>query len=448
MTGSPRDHLESVFRAALNRVDPYAMITSRLSVEGNTLAVASETETIRLDLSSFNRILLIGAGKAGATMARAVEDVLGDRLAEGLVVVKYGHGDEVRRTEVVEAGHPVPDQNGIEAGRRILDLAEAADERTLVIGVLSGGGSALLAAPYRSQSVELTLSDLVETNDALLRSGAPIQSVNCIRKHASAVKGGRLARAIYPATSLNLILSDVVGDALDSIASGPTSPDPTTYADSLVLVRRYELAEKLPANVRRLLTEGADGTHPETAKPGDEAFRRCWNVLLGTNFAALQAARTEAQLLGYATILLSSQITGEAREIAKVYAAVAKDQVRRGIHGTGPVCVIGGGETTVTVRGAGTGGRCQELALSYLVETRSTEAARRAWFLSASTDGSDGPTDAAGAFVGPGETEVDLDPVSYLDRNDSYSYFDACGSLLRTGPTKTNVCDIQVLAIP
>lgn len=444
-----RSHLERIFRAGLRSVDPYEMIAGRLSVDGSRLSITTESGVHDVDLARFNRVFLVGAGKAGATMARAVEDVLGDRLSGGLVVVKYGHTDRVERIELVEARHPIPDERGIEAGRRIVELVREADEGALVLTVFSGGGSALLASPYSDADRALTLEDLMATNDALLACGAPIQEMNCVRKHISAVKGGRLAEAMYPATSVNLILSDVVGDALDAIASGPTAPDPTTYGDALSMVESYGLAGSLPDAVLALLDDGAAGRVSETPKSDDRVFERCTNALVGSNFAALAAARDEAADLGYTTLLLSSQVTGEAREIAKFFAALAKDQVRRAVLGKGPVCIVAGGETTVTLRGGGLGGRCQELALSFLVETSEAETANGCYFLSASTDGNDGPTDAAGAFVTPSVRRAATgNPAEYLSRNDSYRYFDSSQGLLRTGPTNTNVCDIQLLIVP
>jgi hydroxypyruvate reductase len=444
-----RAHLEEIFTSAVDRVDPYGMIVSRLSLVNDTLRLSTEREVVELDLSRFERILLVGAGKASAPMARGVEEVLGDRLAGGIVVVKYGHGEALRRVELTEASHPVPDESGAEAGRRILELARHADERTLVLSVISGGGSSLLACPFSRSDISVSLDDLIRTNDVLLASGAPIQQMNCVRKHISAIKGGRLAEAVHPATSLNMILSDVVGDSLDSIASGPTVGDPTTYETSLDIVRRYGIRDQLPPPVMQLLEAGAKGSIEETPTPDATVFERCRNVLVGTNFAALSAAREAAHHLGYRTVVLTSQLTGEAREIAKVYAGIAKDQADRELLGSGPYCVIGGGETTVSLRGNGVGGRCQELALSFLIETSSHPAAASSYFLSASTDGNDGPTDAAGAFVLPAVRRAGghLDPLDFLARNDSYTFFDRTDGLLRTGPTKTNVCDIQLLLV-
>ena len=383
-------------------------------------------------------------------MGQALEEILGDRLEGGALAVKAGTTLPLRRLRQLEAGHPVPDEGSVRAGREIAALADAGDERTLFVNLISGGGSALLAAPLEGVS----LADKQEVTRLLLACGATIQEINCLRKHLSALKGGRLARRMHPAASLNLILSDVVGDRLDSIASGLTAPDPTTWGEAAEIVRRHGLEEKLPAAVREALRAGTEGRLPETPKAGDPAFERVRNVLLGTNRAALEAARARAEELGYRATVLSSRLTGEAREVARVLYAIGREWSGGGRAGR-PACLLAGGETTVTLRGDGRGGRNQELALAFLAAMDEESAGGPVpglFFLSAATDGVDGPTDAAGAFAGPqvlqAARQAGLVPRAWLARNDSHGFFGRIGWLHRTGPTHTNVCDVQVLLVP
>lgn len=446
-----REVLERIYRAGLDPVRPDRLIRSAVSVAGHTLRVAGWDGEV--DLRGVHRIVVIGAGKASASMALALEEALGDRIAGGAIATKAGHGEPLERIEVIEAGHPVPDEASGSAARAIIRHCREADAGTLVIGLISGGGSALLTAPFDTagRAPRLDLEDKRRVTELLLASGATIHEMNCVRKHLSQVKGGRLAALIHPARSLNLILSDVVGDRLDTIASGLTAADATTYADALAITDRYGVTAALPAAARRLLQAGRDGRLPETPKPGARELAGVHNVLLGNNRAALTGARAQAQALGWPTLALSSQIVGEAREVAKVYLAIGSDIARHGVAAAAPCCVIGGGETTVTLRGDGTGGRSQEMALAFLMESAEHAERGRLHFLAASTDGTDGPTDATGAFADPAvyaaARRLGLTPRHYLDRNDSYTFFDRAGGLLRTGPTRTNVGDLQVLLI-
>jgi hydroxypyruvate reductase len=358
---------------------------------------------------------------------------------------------------LIEAGHPVPDEQGVLGAEAVEALARRADEKTLVVNLISGGGSAILPAPFRgsgaSGPLALSLEDKRAATRVLLGCGATIQEFNCIRKHISALKGGRLAELLHPARSLNLILSDVVGDRLDTIASGLTVADETTFAQALAIVEKYGIGEKLPAAVVDLLRRGAAGEFPETPKPGDPVFAAVSNVLLGTNYTALGAAAAKADQLGYAPVVLSSRVVGEAREVARVLAAIALDASSKGLMAQKPACLLCGGETTVTLTGEGQGGRNQELALSFLQEIGAAEAtaAECLCFLSAATDGNDGPTDAAGAFASADmlgrARKQHLSIPGYLARNDSYHFFEAIGGLLKTGPTNTNVCDLQICLI-
>ena len=450
------EELCDIFAAALARVDPYKMIIDHVKVEGCELAVSFEDESHRVNLDDFDRILVLGAGKASARMAKAVEEILGDRITGGLLSVKYGHAEKLSRVEVVEAGHPTPDESGVGAATRIAAMAREADSRTLIMNLVSGGGSALLPCPLAYEdgrnAVRLTLSDKQAITKALLACGADITEINCVRKHISGVKGGRLLHLMAPATSLNFILSDVVGDRLDTIASGLTSHDDTTYAQALAIIEKYRLADSTPKNVMRALTLGTLGRIPETPKRGDPAADLATNILIGSNRAALLAARDKAVSMGYRVAALTSSLTGEAREAAKFLYAMAVDAHKTGLLIAPPACLIAGGETTVSLKGKGTGGRNQEMALAFLAELAKDEPVGRGiYFLSASTDGTDGPTDAAGAFAA---TEIlalaerqGLSIEAFLQNNDSYHFFEAIGHLLKTGPTMTNVCDLHLILV-
>ena len=454
MTERLRAHAEAIFRAAVERVDPVPMMRRLLHIEGNLLTVATEQVSAAYDLSAFERVVVAGMGKATARMALGLEAVLGDRIDKGLVSVKAGHVERLERIEVIEAGHPVPDASSVRAADRLLALASGLDERTLVVTLISGGGSALICSPARGRDGAplFALAEKQEVTRALLACGATIHEVNCVRKHLSRIKGGRLARAYQPATSLNLILSDVVGDDLDVIASGPTVPDRTTFRDALEVLGRYGVAGRIPAAALRTLEAGAVGAHEETPKPGDPAFDRVRNVLVGTNHQALLAAEARARELGYETMVLTSRLTGEAREAALALLGIGEDVAVSGFPLRPPACLIAGGETTVTVRGGGKGGRNQELALAFLAALeRRSRLPREVVLLAASTDGNDGPTDAAGAFasreIAARARALGLDPVAALALNDSYGFHDRAGSLLRTGPTNTNVSDVAVLLV-
>lgn len=448
-----RADAEAIFRAALERVDPVPMMRRVLRLDGDLLRVETEETSASFDLARFDRVVVTGAGKASARMALAVEELLGDRLAGGLVVVKAGHGERLRRVRLVEAAHPVPDASSVRAAEELLAFAAGLDERTLVLTLVSGGGSALLCAPAAGPDGRplLTLEEKQAVTRALLGCGATIHELNCVRKHLSRIKGGRLARAYGAATSLNLLLSDVVGDDLDVIASGPTVADPTTYADALAVIARHRLADRIPAAALRVLEDGAAGRLPETPKPGAPELARARDVLVGTNHQALLAAEARARTLGYRTLVLTSRLTGEAREAALVLLGVGEDVARHGFPLTPPACVIAGGETTVTLRGRGKGGRNQELALAAMARMLQARASPRLLLLAASTDGNDGPTDAAGAFASVGLAEAararGLEPGPFLAENDSYAFHDRAGTLLRTGPTNTNVSDVAILLV-
>jgi len=444
----PAADARTIFSASLERVDPVRMMARVLRLTGDLLRIETGAETRTIDLRAFDRIIAFGAGKASARMALGLEACLGDRLTGGVVVVKTGHGESLARTRLLEASHPVPDATSIAAAEALLALGQQADERTLFIGLTSGGGSALLCAPQAG----LSLEDKRETTRLLLGCGASIREINCVRKHLSAIKGGRLAAALAPATVLNLILSDVIGDDLSAIASGITAPDPTSYGGALAVLQRYDVLGQVPTAARRILEAGARGDYLETPKPGDPLFRRTHNLIIGSNHQAVLAAQAKALELGYATLVLTSRLEGEAREAGRFLMAIAEDVRDRQLPLKAPACLLCGGETTVTLRGKGKGGRNQELALAALAHfEQEPERMRGITLLSAGTDGNDGPTDAAGAFACSDlltkALEQGLVANTYLARNDSYPFFQQIDGLLKTGPTNTNVCDLQVVLV-
>jgi hydroxypyruvate reductase len=377
-------------------------------------------------------------------MAQALEEILGDRVAQGLVVVNDGYTARTRRIRLVEAGHPLPDARGLRAARGLLELARGAREDDLVVVLLSGGGSALTPAPVPP----ITLAEKQTLTRQLLEAGATINELNAIRKHCSQLKGGQLAKAAAPAPVISLVLSDVIGDPLDVIASGPTAPDGTTYAEALAILDRFGLREKIPASVRNRLEQGARGELPETPKAADPVFRLVTNHVIGNNQVVVEAALAEAQALGFNTHLLTRSLQGEAREAVRQFADLTRQIRTNGRPVPPPACVIAGGETTVRVRGKGKGGRCQEFCLAGALHLEGTQDVV---ILAAGTDGSDGPTDAAGALadgqtVGRGR-EMGLDASASLEANDSYRFFSALGDLVTTGPTNTNLLDLYLLLV-
>jgi glycerate 2-kinase len=432
------DAILAVQQAALEAVEPGAAVRRHVRIEGDRLAVAGRTYS----LAACDRVWVAGGGKAATPMAEALYRLVGDRLAGGLAVTKYGHraqGLDTGPVEIVEAGHPLPDEAGVSGTGRLAGLLREATEHDLVLAIISGGSSALLTLPAPG----LTLDDVQRTTDLLLRCGATIVELNTLRKHLSQIKGGGLARLAAPAPVASLILSDVVGDPLDTIGSGPTAPDPTTFADAWAVLERYSLVGQVPAAVRERLQAGLDGVVPDTPEPGDPLFHRVQNVIVGSNRLAAEAAVEIARARGLNALLLSTYVEGEAREVGRVAAALAKELAHNDRPLSRPACLVWGGETTVTVHGQGRGGRNQELALSAAV---AIEGLPGALIVALGTDGTDGPTDAAGA-VATGETvararALGIDPLAYLANNDAYPFFDALGDLIRTGPTGTNVNDL------
>ena len=436
-----RSHARRIYEAAISAVSPQQAIRTHLRREDRLLRIGNA----QFDLTS-GRVYVIAFGKAATPMAAALADMLDEYLHAGIVITKYGHASSTRipNVEIFEAGHPIPDEAGLEATRSVLELAGRAGRHDLVLVAISGGGSALLVHPQKG----LSLSDKQQVTQLLLTSGATIEEINTVRKHLSAVKGGRLAEAIFPAQSWSLILSDVIGDPLEFIASGPTTPDSTTYKDAWNIVEKYGLADRLPAVVRDHLQAGVNGRVAETPKPGHAVFDKTRHVLVGNVYQALEAARQEAASLGYNTLVLTGRIQGEAREIAQLYPALADDILQARGPVASPACILAGGEPTVTVKGTGRGGRNQELVLAALPHL----AGRCASVLvSIGTDGTDGPTDAAGAIIDDESAEkarrLGLDWHNYLENNDSYAFFSKTGDLIKTGPTQTNVMDLHILLV-
>ncbi len=437
-----RHSATGIFYAALKAVNPYE-------------SVQRYAERIRSLYRSgdYNRVFLISIGKAACSMADAAEDCMTGLVDAGIIITKCGHAESCKltagrmsRVNVLEAGHPVPDERGLKATREVMKLLQNADEHTLVLFLISGGGSALLVSPYDG----VTLADKQDITGLLLKAGADIGELNAVRKHLSNVKGGRLAEIAYPAKVISLILSDVIGDRLDVIASGPASPDSTTYHNALSVLKKYGLTTLAPQSVLAVLLNGAGGLIPETPKIGNKVFENVESIVIGSNKTALSAAKQAAEGMGFQSGILYSELTGEAKDAGKHLAekAIAARREASGMKHDRKFCFISGGETTVTVKGNGLGGRNMELALMF---ARQIEGLDGITLLSAGTDGTDGPTYAAGAIV-DGETTkkakaLGLDPAGYLAVNDSYNFFKKTGELFITGPTGTNVMDIQIILI-
>jgi glycerate 2-kinase len=435
-----RENAIDIFRAGLQAVAPGAAIKTFCQLDEDILIVDGQN----YDLNKYTSVYIIGAGKAGASMAKAVEDILGDRISAGLITVKYDHLEDLQRVKIQEAGHPVPDQNGLDGAQAIYQLASSADADTLVICLISGGGSALLPLPVDG----ITLEDKQQTTRVLLACGATIHEINAVRKHLSLIKGGGLAKAVYPATLITLILSDVVGDDLDSIASGPCVPDSKTFADCKAIFKKYSIETEIPPSVLEYIESGIAGKVPETPKAGQELFKKTQNVIVASNFVALLKAKEKADELGYNTLLLSSMLEGETRDVAANHIAIAREVQLHGYPLQEPACILSGGETTVKIQGSGKGGRNQEFALAAAIRMAGMN---NITVLSAGTDGTDGPTDAAGAIADDTtlqrSMEAGLIPQQYLDNNDSYNFFDRLNDLYKTGPTNTNVMDLRIVLI-
>lgn len=434
-----RTIVEQIFLAGVESVRPDRLINKWLVLKDNCLLIGQ----MSFCLDQIERIFIIGAGKASAMMGLEVEKILGDRITDGQIVVKYGHSFKLKYIKVSEAGHPIPDSKGIEATRKILNIASESNVNDLVICLLSGGGSALLADYPEGSS----LKEMISVNNLLVNSGACISEINAVRKHLSYVKGGQLARRVSPANLISLILSDVPGDHLDVIASGPTTPDPTTYQQAMDVLEKFNLKVSVPKGIINYLEDGAAGIRPETPKPEDAVFEKTHNILVGKNRIALEAARLKALEYNINPVIIDDQLQGDTASVAEYIVETSlkfkedKDEVK-------PVCLLFGGETTVKMTGNGLGGRNQHLALLCAGLLQNHPGIT---ILSAGTDGTDGPTNAAGAVV-DSDTLIfahskNINPEKFLKEFDSYHFFKKAGGHIFTGPTMTNVMDIIVVLI-
>lgn len=421
-----RAHAREIFESALRAVDPVECVLRAFRDLG--------------DETSAGRVMVIGAGKASASMAQAAETFFGDRISAGAINTKHGHGADLHRVVCRECGHPIPDQAGVDGARRIAEIARSAEAEDLVICFISGGASALMPLPAHP----LKLGETQDVTRLLLESGASIHEINTVRKHLSAISGGRLARMAKRGRVVSLILSDVIGDDLDVIGSGPTAPDASTFEDARQVLERRGIWERCSERVRKHIEDAKE----ESPKPGDPLFEGVRNVVVGSNRQALAAAQAKAVELGYKTVLLSSTIQGETREIARMHAAILAEACATGNPVKRPGCILSGGETTVTIRGNGKGGRNQEFCLAAALEIAGL---KEVLVFSAGTDGTDGPTDAAGAFADGSSLEraraAGCNPDQQLDNNDAYPLFERIGDLLVTGPTRTNVMDVRIMLV-
>ncbi len=435
-----KNDADRIITESIKSVDPGMAVSRMVSLKGRFLSVGQD----KIDLNNINNIYVIGLGKASSRMAEPLEKMLGSRLTGGIINTKYGHNAGLKKIKINECGHPVPDRNGLRGAKEICDFVKQAGENDIVFCLISGGGSALFPLPAGG----LSFPDKQKTTQLLLRSGATIQEVNTVRKHISSVKGGRLAELISPARGISLILSDVIGDDMGFIASGVTSPDPTTFGDCINIIKSYRLQKKMPSQVMEYLNRGVKVSCMETPKSGNPVFKKVSNLLVGSNFLACDAAMKKAASLGYNALLLSTVIEGETKDVAKVHSAVAKEVLLSGNPVKKPACIISGGETTVTVKGKGKGGRNMEFCLACV---KHISGFNNIVIASVGTDGTDGPTDSAGAVVDSTTFEKALKkkciPAKYLESNDSYNFFRKCGGLYITGPTGTNVMDIRLMLI-
>jgi len=428
-----------IWEAALNAANPATCIQSFIQLTDGRLNIAGKKFSIP------SRLIVIGAGKASARMAQVVEQVLGQRVTGGLVVTKHGHALPLERIRLVEAGHPIPDAAGVRAVQETRDLLKDLSPDDIVLCLISGGGSALWPAPAEG----ITLEAKQDVTARLLRAGATIRELNAVRKHLSALKGGQLANWASPARVISLIMSDVIGDPIDFIASGPTAPDTTSFFDALAIVQKYAI--DVPEPVLDRLQEGSQGRIPETPKPGDPLFKRVENYIIANNRLLVDAAAEKAREMKFNTLILSTEIEGEAKDIGGFFASVAREIGHSGNPVKRPACVLAAGETTVTVRGSGIGGRNQEMALACAMAMSARPSPTPSCFASIATDGTDGPTSAAGGLVDEftcaRAAKIGLTPLQFLLSNDSFNFLKATGDLIVTGPTQTNLMDLQILLV-
>lgn len=434
-----RQSARLIWEAALNAANPATCIRNFVHLNDAVLFIGGKETQIR------GRLIVIGAGKPSAKMAQVVEEILGNSITDGLVVTKYGHALPLDRIRLIEAGHPIPDAAGVRAVQQTRELVRGLTKDDIVLCLLSGGGSALWPAP----AAGITLEQKQEVTLLLLRAGATIRELNAVRKHLSDMKGGQLARWAAPAHVISLIMSDVIGDPIDFIASGPAAPDTTSFSDALAIIQKYGI--EVPDAVLDRFQEGARGHIADTPKPGDPVFKHVENHVIANNRVLIDAAVEKARELGFNTVILGTEVEGEAKDVGRFFSAIAREIGRSGNPAPVPACVLAAGETTVTVRGHGIGGRNQEMALAWAVSMGSRPSAATACFASVATDGTDGPTNAAGGIVDQltcaRAVELGLTPLQYLRANDSAKFLKATGDLIITGPTQTNLMDLQILLV-
>jgi glycerate-2-kinase len=434
-----RDSLK-ILEATLLSIDPKKAISNMVKREGNLLII----KNISYDLEKYNRILVIGGGKAGGRMAEAIEDLLGDLIYEGSINIPRSQNQySLKQIKLNQCSHPIPDIDGVKGVKKILDIIKGSSEKDLIICLLSGGGSALMPLPVEG----IDLKDLQEITSILLKNGATINDINVVRKHLDGFKGGQLLRSCRKSDVLTLIISDVIGDPLDIIASGPTAPDNSTYNDAIFILKKFGAWTSAPDNIIKWLEKGVQGKIAETPKPDDPLFKKVQNIIVANNLIALETAQNEAKKLGYNSLILSSSIEGEAKIIGGIYASIAREIVLNNRPIQLPAAIIAGGETTVKVHGPGKGGRNQELVLGAVKKITDLPCL----IISIGTDGIDGPTDSAGGLV-DGATlsrsqKIGINLDLTMSENDSYNYLDKLGDLIKTGVTGTNVNDIHLLLL-
>ena len=436
------EDINMIINQSLASVDPFICVSEAIDLDRNILRIANT----KINLELKNNIYILGVGKAALPMAKALENKIGNKIAGGFLISKYQlYGSENRSDKKIQiylGGHPVPDERSIDCAEKLEKFVRIIDENDLIINLISGGGSALMALPYDG----ISLGDIRILTDILLKSGAAIQEINTIRKHIDRIKGGGLARMTFPTQMVSLILSDVVGDEISMIASGPTDGDETTYQNSMEIIRKYKIENKIPQSILAHIKKGLLGKVQETLKPGDKAVKNVTNIIVGSLSTAIDSAQKTAQDLGYNTIILTKKLVGEAREAGITVTSNYLNVYEKDIHFKKPACLIAGGETTVTISGNGKGGRNQELVLSAIERLENYD---KCCLISIATDGEDGPTDAAGAFITGSSLkkakEKGLDPQKYLKNNDSYTFFNKLGNLIKIGPTGTNVNDLLFL---
>ena len=435
---------ERIYRAALAEVDPQSLIPQSLSLKGERLFVQEKC----YDLASFSNIFLVAIGKAAPSMTKGITALLGERITEGICVCPPALSFSPEKVTYLPAPHPLPDERSVEAAKAILALASKAGEKDLVLVLISGGGSSQICLPGKGVS----LQEKRLLTEKLLRAGANIQELNIVRKHLSRIKGGQLAQAAFPATVVNLVISDVIHNDLESIASGPTYWDSSTYSDALLVLKKYGIWNRTPLSIKKAIQNGIQKKTGETPKREDPVFARTSNFILGDNLLALKAAQREAQRLGFKSFILTSCDQGEARCVARNYVSLFMNLAQSKKKISKPFCLLAGGELTVAVKGKGEGGRNQEFVLAALKEMRKQLKSDDVWLIvSLGSDGIDGSTDAAGAWITPITLEkmkrLPLDLEAHLKNNDSYSFFKKIGGLIKIGPTSTNVMDLRIFLL-